>query len=210
MKLVIFDFDGTLVYLKVNYEGMREELKRYFEKYGIRSEFKPLIPSVNRAILRVEKKTGKKITKEVFEILDRFEMECVEKSLIFPGSSETLRKLKFKGYKIAIFSNNGEKCINTILERMKVRNIVDSIFSRDRVKDGINVKPSEEGILEIMKTLGVKKEETWMVGDRIYDEIAARSAGIRFVGIKTPYSECDFQNPDFIIKAPEELLKIIP
>jgi len=209
MKLIIFDFDGTLVYLNIDYNGMRESLKDYFRKHGINSEFRPLIPSVNRAVLQLEKKLGKSVIDEVFDIIDEFEKEGTDKCVVFPNAKEVLQKLKEMGFKVGIFSNNGEKCIYSVLEKIGAKDMVDMVFSRDKIKDGMNIKPAEDGILEMMKKLKAKKEEAWMVGDRIYDEIAAKAVGIKFIAVKTKYSECDFQNPDFVVTDLKEILKIV-
>ena len=184
MKLLIFDLDGTLVRLPIDYNSLRQSLKEYFKKYGLNLEFRPLLKKIDYAISFVKKnfpEDQEKVKKDVKEILDKFELEGVKKAEIIENVRETLNSLKEMNFKLAILTSNGKKCAEKSLEKFKIKNYFNLILSREDCKP----KPEPSGILKIMNKLNFKKENTIMVGDGLNDILAAKNAGVKFIGVLT-------------------------
>jgi Predicted phosphatase/phosphohexomutase len=82
------------------------------------------------------------------------------------------------GYKMAIFSLNSRRVIETCLERLDLSKKFDTIVSGEDVK---KLKPAPDGILKILKILGIEKENSIFLGDSYVDLKAGRAAGITSV-----------------------------
>ncbi len=173
-KLVIFDFDGTLGHLDVDYDGLRSRLREYFLRHGIDMVFRPLQKTVLEAVRKVGTKSA---LTETGRIIDGFETERVENARVAEDVHDVLRNLKRMGHSVAILSNNGEVVIRKLLERHGLLGYFDFIATRNNVPE---VKPSSKGILMIMEKLGFRnREDVIMVGDSMYDMISAEKAGVK-------------------------------
>lgn len=74
-----------------------------------------------------------------------------------------------------------------------------------------NLKPHPEGIELIMRALGFKPRETWMIGDMDVDIQSGVCAGVRTAGVtwgltesKEEWGDCE---PDEIFTNPQQLLE---
>jgi phosphoglycolate phosphatase len=73
-------------------------------------------------------------------------------------------------------------------------------------------KPAPEPIIYAMKHLGIRRENTTMIGDSITDLNAAQNAGVKSICVTYGYSgdvDLSTQNPDKTIHSMEELPKAI-
>lgn len=164
----IFDLDGTLVKLPIDYNKLRGELKKLALSYGILSEFKPLISEIERI-----SKDNEKLAEECLRILEKYEGEAAEKAEVIPGAEKCLSMLKNRGMKIAIASNNSNSCVGKALKRFNLLKYIDVIIGRE----GLKVKPELLSIA--MDKLNVNKENVIMIGDSQSDLKAAESIGIK-------------------------------
>ncbi len=118
---------------------------------------------------------------------------------LLPGVEDTLKRLKEKGYTLAIFTNSGIASIRRDLAGMDL-SIFSSILSEEDVKAK---KPSGEGIVKTMETLGFGPKRTYYVGDAISDIQAAREAGCIAVSVLSGMGsmpQLEKARPDLIFK----------
>lgn len=212
MKLVIFDFDGTLIKLPVDYDTLRAELRKYFRKYGIDFEFRPLKKRIREALLLVGEKFPdllNKATKDTNDIIDKFEMAGASGSEIIGGSIKTIQWLNSNKFTMAVLSLNGKKCIEKVLKKFGLMQHFDMIVSRD---DNIKSKPSSDGIERVMKKTGAKNKDVWMVGNSRYDIMAAKSIGVKSIGVLSGNkSDDDFikDKANYVIRNNVEIINIV-
>lgn len=183
-KLIIFDLDGTILRLPINYKALREELKKIFKKFGIKSEFKPLLTSIDNSVSLIKKNFGVTIATKIsliaYKTLEKYELDAVRKSEMIYGAKRTLRRLKKLGFKLALFSRNGKAAVVKSLRKFGLRNYFDVIVTRDDVK---KQKPHPEALHKILEYLKIKPSQALVVGDHPYDIMAAKNCGIKSVGI---------------------------
>ncbi|MHA1746055.1 MAG: HAD family hydrolase [Promethearchaeota archaeon] len=168
------------------------------------ANFKELIP---RMFLRVVYlyRMGKSIDK-----LDKIYSD------FFPGTIETLRKLKSAGALMGAATNSGEERIVNWFRIKKITDIFENenYVTRDDRKT-LGVKPSGRpllGLLVKMKkhyNLGpINKQRVVFVGDLGTDILAAKDAGVISVGVLSGHStraELEFFSPDYIVDGINEL-----
>jgi HAD superfamily phosphatase len=94
-----------------------------------------------------------------------------------------LRRLSRK-YEIGIFTGRVWQEMNYTLDHCKTREFFTSIVTAEDVSKG---KPDPEGLLKVLN--GRPKDSAIYVGDNVDDALAAKSAGVPFVGILRPRSD---------------------
>jgi len=184
MKLVIFDFDETILRLNVPWNKVKDEIISMARKSGISiKENQHLVPMGNELSKDPQMKSA------IDQIYLKFEMICAEKKSyqIYPEMLALVKELKTKGFMLAIVSGNHSKSIEKILSDLGLSEKFDFICGRDKVENG---KPSAEPTLMVMSALGAEKAETLFVGDSIYDSMSAKAAGVAYFKA-TPGSPAD-------------------
>lgn len=178
MKLVIFDFDGTLVELKADWDKIRSELYEYFRGLGVEAEFRPIRNTVEWAAGKVSD-TGAALAKAQ-EIIEKEELVGAEKSAVIV-KREVLEKLGGGGFRMVVLSKNCRACIERAFEIHGIGGFFNRIISWGDAK----TKPHPDGIESAVEEAKHDKGNVWMVGDSGDDVQAAQAAGVNFVGVLT-------------------------
>jgi putative hydrolase of the HAD superfamily len=141
-------------------------------------------------------------------IADRFN-EIQEAELgMYPGSHETLDRLKELGVKLALVTNGASEPQRKKVVRFALEHRFDHIQIEGDHGFG---KPEEQAYIHAMAVLGVEPHETWMIGDNLqWEVVAPQKLGIYaiwFDGYGTGLPpDCDIR-PDRIIRSLPELLE---
>ncbi len=176
IKLIIFDFDDTLVdskraHLHIDTTtakklGLKPVSKeKYFKYYGLPyNEFiEKLYPGVS----------VKKYKETSFALYDPGEFKP------FPNTEEILDYLGGK-YSLGILSSKENGKLKDVLDHHKLSHYFAYIQGRE---DSVHFKPDGRVFDRILAHFKLKKEEVAYVGDLASDRDAALNAGIFFVGI---------------------------
>jgi HAD superfamily hydrolase (TIGR01549 family) len=187
IKAVLFDLDGTLFFLPINYNKVRKRLMKLFNPFGIQSDFHPLLKSIEEALLKLKniKSNGiilsenlvndvNDVKEKAYKILDEEEVKSIEESEMVNEARDILNYLKKRNKKIAIISRNGNKCISRIFEKFEIEK-PEVIVSRDDVE---KMKPNREHVEVALNKLEVKNYEAIIVGDSIHDIELGINSGI--------------------------------
>ena len=140
-------------------------------------------------------------------IADRFNDVQEAELRMFPGSHETLDRLKQLGVKLALVTNGAGPPQRKKVVRFALEHRFDHIQIEGEHGFG---KPEEEAYLHAMKALGVGPKDTWMVGDNLeWEVVAPQRLGIYAIwydgyGIGLPPDSPI--RPDRIIRSLPELL----
>ena len=137
-------------------------------------------------------------------IADRFnELQHAELRM-FPGSHETLDRLKELGVKLALITNGAAEPQREKVVRFSLEHRFEHIQIEGEHGFG---KPEERAYTHAMEALGVTPAETWMVGDNLeWEVVAPQRLGIYAIwfdgwGIGLP--------PDSPIK-PDRIIRTLP
>lgn len=179
---IIFDLDGTLV------NSVPPAIKSFLKLLQVRNmetdiNINPFLGSPTIRILKFMKKEYglKGNLKDLRNERRRYFFEMIKsKKLLFPGVENTLKNLN-KKHKIAVATGSSYGTMSQILPK-KVMELFDIVVTIDDVKEG---KPDPEQLLLVCKKLKIKSKECLMVGDSIFDQIAAKRAGMDSIGVLT-------------------------
>lgn len=189
IKAVIFDLDGTLVDFKLDYKALRAAVVEFLAKRGFpRSIFsmdESFFRMLEKAEIYLKNKDAKEkdfpqIRKAIFSIANQYEMEAARETSLVPGVQETLKALRGKGLKMALFTANDEKPTDYVLRRFRLAPFFDAVITRQSVK---NIKPNPAHLEAALEAIKVKPEEAVVVGDSIYDMKCAQGLSVHAIGI---------------------------
>jgi len=161
IKVVIFDLDGTLVHLPINYEKLFTE----FRKIIGTSNIHPLTQKISE----LDAKTKKKI----FDVWNNFEIEAVS-NLKLNTEGIALYK-KFSKKRKALVTMQGKPVVGIITGRLKLH--FDAIITREQTLNRI------EQLKIVAQKLGVSLSNILFVGNTNEDSLAAEKVGCRFLEV---------------------------
>jgi beta-phosphoglucomutase-like phosphatase (HAD superfamily) len=191
-KAVLFDLDGTLLSIPIDYETMKPTLNRLAALWGIeRVNFlkMPILECIDIGASQVPKKDRLPFIGACMKIIDYFERQAAFHAKPIFSSKEAIDLLRDRGKLTAVVSRNSLACVAVSLFITEMFCNINVVVGREMTK---KPKPDPEPLLYAMKWLGVEPEECLFLGDHKCDEKAAKGANIEFcpVGLsawtKTP------------------------
>ncbi|NLG12321.1 MAG: HAD-IA family hydrolase [Elusimicrobia bacterium] len=208
VKGVIFDFDGTLVTLSIDFKKIKEKILREADRCGLK-KLKSNLP-ILELLERIKKLDGGK-GREFYEIGHRIlreeEIRASKHTDIPKDTMDLLSTLREKEIKIGIITRNCRAVVESVINRFGIP--YDVLLARDDVR---KVKPDISHIEECLKLLGLKKNEVILVGDHLFDVRAGRDSGILSVGLKNsaiPAKDFIREGACFVIENLSEMKYII-
>ena len=166
-EAVVYDLDGTLVQLNVDWDQARRDLAAKLRVRGIDVEDATLWTLFERG-----RERG--LTPIVENTLEEHEREGARTSDKLPLARELPRD---EG--VGVCSLNSESACRIALETHGIDGI-GAVVGRDTVA---TEKPDPEPLLETVRRLGGTPSEAVFIGDSDRDEVAANRAGIDYVDV---------------------------
>ena len=185
MKAVIFDLDGTLQSLEIDFHGLRTKLSALFEGYGHPPLEGPLLEAVEKALCVLSEKgmPGPDVEdarQKAFHRMDSWEMASYPNARTFAGVKETLDELSSRGCRLAVQSRACRAYVRRSLDRIGF--VFEAVAAREDVK---RPKPDPEGVQFLLGRLRCSPENAFVVGDHPFDIEAGKRAGTFCAGVLT-------------------------
>jgi len=203
-KNLIFDFDGTLVdssggvVISTNYA-----LESIGEKNRQPEEIKRFIGyPLEKMFHHFSDKSYQEFWKHFQE---KAKIEVTASAVPIGRAGDVLKELSEEGYKLGIGSTKIRIHIKKILEKLGWQDYIATYIGADDVTD---VKPNPEAFIKAMVSMGADNTNSIVIGDTVNDILAAHSAGIPAIGVKSifgGYDEFLKSKPDFVINKIEDL-----
>ncbi len=188
VSAVLFDFDGTLVTLEIDFPLMRKRVNEAIASFGVPSNILTAPFSWERIeqaaswLARFDPERAHKLERTAKAIIVEMEDEAAKIATPPKDVLPTLQVLKAKGIKIGLVTRNSMNAIRTILNRHPLP--FDVIVTRDHVR---SLKPNPEQLLFALNRLNVnpfrKPFQVAFVGDHPSDMQVALKIGIVPIGI---------------------------
>ena len=178
-RLVIFDLDGTLGVLPVDWYGLKKTLEDDVRTTtGSAASF-----SYWSGIQLLKQKLGTEGLNKAYAIIQQYEGKGAAEFVPNESAIDYLKTVAARGGVVAICTNNMTSTVTVVLERLGLRSHVSCVVGMDSVS---RPKPDPEGLALILKTLKITGEEALFIGDAESDRDSARAAAIRFVAVDSP------------------------
>ncbi|MFJ9867183.1 HAD family hydrolase [Streptomyces sp. NPDC101165] len=186
-RVVLWDFDGPICRLFARYKAARvaAELVEWLELQGLRglltdTERETLDPQVVlRAVDR--RHPGSDLVAEVEERLTQEELRAAASALPTAYADPLIRTWTAVGSRLAITTNNSPRVVRAYLEKRGL----DACFAPHvygRTQDLHLLKPDPHCLNRALNGTGAPPAKALMIGDTPSDLLAAREAGVPFLG----------------------------
>ncbi len=214
IKGVIFDYDGTLVHLNIDFDAIRRGVDRLVGAYGLdSSNFKGLyilekIDEAVRVLSLKDPRASRSLYREAIEVVTEQEVEAARRGKILTGVVEILCTLKDRGLKVGIITRNCNKAVR--ISFPQIEQMCDVFIPRDCVGQ---VKPHPAHLTLALKRMAVEEpRRCLMVGDHILDIEAGRRVGMKTAGVltgRTTPRQFREAGADYVLKDATEVLDYI-
>ncbi|MFX1573952.1 MAG: HAD family hydrolase [Promethearchaeota archaeon] len=176
-KVIIFDLDGTLVHLKVDWKSLKNNLtEKYNKLYKDKCNFK----SISACLSKIVERNDEKVLEDFFKIIRHYEFKNIGENRPIKETISFINNRDLFGIdkdtKFAILSLNTRSTIINSLKLAKIFEKVDYIVGRE---DVIKWKPDPEGLFKIKSHYNLKNEEMIYFGDKENDIKTGQNAGIQ-------------------------------
>lgn len=202
---ILFDIDGTL--LDSEQTGMQSLQMTIKDFTGRDLSFEEVLPYFGLPSKDVSSRIG---VEDAYAFGVKWEehfQELMYLSKIFPGITDTLKKLKEDGKSLSIITSRNHVEIQYDPMLAQLLPYFDFLFGSD---DTERPKPFPDPILEYIRRTGAKKEECIYLGDTPHDYFCARDAGVDFALADWKHRGCpDSVEAKFIFHSASEILENI-
>ncbi|MHA1338968.1 MAG: HAD family hydrolase [Promethearchaeota archaeon] len=226
-KLIIFDMDGVILNI---FNAIQQSLKDTLEKYKINIESEKYLGEIALLIEKLQAIPIPKIilnTKELITIdflADKTVLQILrvaaymysqfknykENAEIYDGADRLIKYLTQKGKKLAMLSNNPRISVIESLEKFGLDKYFDLILGANDVG---KLKPEPDGLIKIMKELGISNpKKVLFIGDMKTDIQAAKAATVHVAAIASGLNKKEellSENPNFIFDDLKQFAKAI-
>ena len=182
-KVLIFDFDGTLVDT-VTDVGLcfNEALKQYgFPQHPLKNFDRFVggnLETVVSGMLPERERTEENISKVKTLYRRLYLASDKPHSKPYPGVEPMLFELHRRGYRLAINSNKGQTLLDSMVEALFPAGTFDSVVGYDEARPS---KPDPYGVDMICAQCGCTRRDAVYIGDGESDLNTAKNAEIPFV-----------------------------
>ncbi|EST25311.1 HAD family hydrolase [Streptomyces niveus] len=184
---VLFDFDGPVCRLFAGYpaDGVADDLVDWLRRQGradLLSEDDARSGDPHAVLRAVALAApGSAFLAELEDQLTEHERRATEAAEPTPDADKLIRTLRAGGHGLAITTNNSA----SIVERyLTARGLLDCFAPHihGRTQDLLRLKPDPDCLLRALDSTGAAAGRALMIGDTPADCVAARKAGVAFVG----------------------------
>jgi phosphoglycolate phosphatase len=182
VKLVIFDWDGTLMDSAakiincllaaigdVGLGSLDRHAVRQIIGLSLHDAFNTLFPGASLEQHR--------------ELVERYRLHFLTTDRtamqLFPGVLKHLQELCGRGYLLAVATGKGRRGLDQVLTDTDTSHL----FVATRCADEAPSKPHPQMLLDILDQTGIEASESVMVGDTVFDLQMANQAGVHAVAV---------------------------
>jgi phosphoglycolate phosphatase len=186
-KAFLFDFDGTLAELHIDFASLRREILLLAERFGLQD---PVLPDPGyllelTASLRDQlglRHPGKAhlFFQQAMSLIDAREQEAARPENLFPFTRRVLGLLLQADYRVAVLTRNSGPSIFRVFPDL--HRYCHLFLPREAVA---RPKPDPEHVRAAVENLGVAARQAVMVGDHTLDIRCGRQAGLKTLAVLT-------------------------
>ncbi len=214
-KLILFDYDGTIVdSAKMIVKGAIEAFRmcglpdpnpeKVRENIG-----KPLATALDAYAPKGYKVNPEMISNAYRKWYAEQGRLGLQDEPLYPGMFKLINDLKnHKEFNIGVATNKSRIALNNGLHKHNLNEIFDITLTMDEAR----AKPNPDMAIQAMSKFNIEKKSTVIVGDTINDIGLGVNAGINSIGVAWGYNSIEMlrnEGADFIVKDSKELFETI-
>ncbi|MFH1135584.1 MAG: HAD family hydrolase [Pseudomonadota bacterium] len=183
VKAVVFDFDGTLAGLEIDFDLMRREISRLCLEFGVGNGLSSqyvleMIAAAESLLSARDPGKAQLFAARAKGIIEDIELEAARRGRLFPETRPALAALKNAGLGLAIITRNFGRAVRIVFPDLD--DFVPVFLPREAVP---KVKPDPGHLLTALKALAASPDSSLMVGDHPLDIETGQRAGTMTAGV---------------------------
>jgi len=181
---VVFDFDGTLAVLNIDFTAMRGAVRRLAADFGIPPEVSDglyvleTVEAGTNWMARSSRERAEEYRHQAMALITEIEIRAARGGSLFEGVRELLSTMKERNIRTAIITRNCGAAVTLIFPDIADR--CDAFLPREAAG---RVKPDPRHVLDCLEQMRVTPARSVVVGDHPMDIRMGRSAGTRSIGV---------------------------
>ncbi|WP_126379627.1 HAD family hydrolase [Desulfovibrio ferrophilus] len=193
LQAVVFDFDGTLAELTIDFGAMKRELLALVQVVIPTARLVPGIPALEwmeiilSPLLREAPEEALALRARFDRRIMDIEIAAARKGELFPFVRPMLHRLRGDGLKLAVITRNCTQAVREVFP--DIAEYTDCVFARGDVS---RVKPDPGHLHVALQHMDVEACRAIMVGDHVLDIATGKGAGTWTAGVLT--GVCTRQN----------------
>ncbi|MFH1079337.1 MAG: HAD family hydrolase [Pseudomonadota bacterium] len=215
LRGIVFDFDGTLAKLNIDFSRMRQEVLALVSGYRVplpRNGLKDLLVLemiTAGAGLVSQYQPGKEaeFIERAHALISDIEMKAAQGGSLFEGTRDLLQTLQHKTIKTGVVTRNCLSAVQTLFP--DIHQYTHTVITREQTS---YVKPHPAHLLMMLKKLDVAAGRAAMVGDHPMDIRTGKNAGVCTIGVLTGFSrreDLEQAGADLVLGAATDILAIL-
>jgi len=188
----IFDFDGTIARLTIDFADMRRRTLAHLESFGIVPDglrdlyVLEMIAAGKRQIAEQYPGRENAYEQEAMQLIKEIELAAAHEGSLFGGIREMLLLLGKLNIKIGLVTRNCRAAVEHIFP--DIASFIAVVLTRD---DTFPVKPDPDHLRKALQAFSLPASQTAMVGDHKMDMILAKEVGALAIGVLTGYNDAE-------------------
>lgn len=181
---IVFDFDGTLAELRLDFNLMRQRLAALAERYlSLNTSFssQPVLEwleTVRRGIAGKNETAGEEFQSRASALVLEMELAAARNGSLFPFTKGILDQLKESKIKTAIITRNCRQAVKLVFPDLD--RYCSVFLARE---DVTKVKPDPHHLLLALGKVAAAPQRALMVGDHPLDIQTGKNAGTMTAGV---------------------------
>ena len=185
---ILFDLDGTIIDSSV---GITNSVAYALQFYGIQADRASLLkfigPPLIQAFEEFDGFSESKAKEALSHLQEFYAKEGIFQSHLYEGVEQLLSDLSAKGKTLLLATSEPEVHANRILEHFNIRRYFACVVGSDI--EGKRAQKAQVLADALQRCRVFDLSGTVMVGDREYDMLAAKKAGIHTLGVLYGFGE---------------------
>lgn len=184
---LVFDFDGTLAHLTIDFALMKRKVAALAEAFMGERPDPPELPAlewIDELARDIEEFEGRDLALEFHSrgrlIVQATELDAARTGGLFPFTRELLAGLRRRGVRTGVITRNSTAAVKTVFPDIEA--CVDVFLARE---DVAGVKPDPIHLREALARMGVEACAALMVGDHALDIETGNRAGVACAAVST-------------------------
>jgi phosphoglycolate phosphatase len=214
LKAFVFDFDGTIASLTIDFPEMRKEVLALVNSFGISSgglrNLYVLEMISNGKQLIADRFPGQENTffQQAEALVRNIEINAARYASLLDGTRDMLIQLRSRNLKIGIVTRNCRDAVNIVFP--DIHSLVDIVLARDETP---RVKPDPDHLMRVLEAFALPAAKVAMVGDHGMDMKLAKDVGAYAIGVLTGHAsaaELSSAGADLVIDKASEIVSLFP
>ncbi|QJB55877.1 HAD family hydrolase [Pseudodesulfovibrio sp. zrk46] len=211
LEAVIFDFDGTLADVPLDFDFMKTKIAALGEVFleerptpGDTPALEWLEELVQQA-MKWDEDEGKEFRTRGQLVITAMELDAAREGKLFDFTRPTFEMLRERGIAAGVITRNISAAVRVVFP--EIEEMTEAFVPREIAT---RVKPDPAHLMQALGCIGARPERSLMVGDHPMDVQTAKNAGAMSAAVTTGrMTAADFEplKPDFIAGDVGELME---